>query len=499
MQKNPKLRLQQIISKKSCIDKKVDDIISYTAIPGISAIKCQIDKFFIFPLLDDGKCASKKVILRGDVGCGKTYLVDSICKEHNYTMIKTTTDDFLENLQRVKTMERSILHITGLDTIEGDKIDLICNYIEKYSNVFVVAETRKEVNKRLTKYNCFENEIVFPSLNENDRTEILYFLHNRHVKLATSTKNGFLQNMAKYLPGFTASDICKFFRKVVCNAQINKGELTETIYKKTLSEMNVKIDDFTFENTGGLEDVKNELYTNIVLPLLHANKYKEFGLQNACGILLYGPPGCGKTLLAKAVSNIGHCNFISIKGPELISKFVGDTEKELREIFAKAKQMQPCVIFFDEIDSLCQKRSNSGFNDRIVNQILTLLDGFDSKESVYVLGATNKLEYIDDAFLRPGRFDKIIHVALPNKQEQEKIFYKCIADLKTENKIDFCYDCEGFNGADICGLVKEAKMMYLTENINNNSKMISQIHFDNAYNKIKQTKVDIENMKAYYK
>ncbi|KAM0678927.1 hypothetical protein BDAP_000304 [Binucleata daphniae] len=461
--------------------------------PGISAIKSKIDKFFVYPLLNDSKNLCKKIILRGSIGCGKTFLIDAICLEYNFTVIKTTTEDFLENLQRAKANNKLILHITDLDTIEESKIDIICTYIEKYTGVFVVAETRKEVNKRLTKYNCFENEIVFSSLNENDRMEILDFLHKRYTNQAISTKNEHLKDIAKYLPGYTASDICKYFRNVICNALISNDTFAESHYKQTLAEMNIKIDNFTFDNIGGLEHVKSELYNSIVLPLLHTEKYKKYGLYNACGILLYGPPGCGKTLLAKAVSNIGHCNFISIKGAELISKFVGDTEKELREIFARAKQLQPCVIFFDEIDSLCQKRNNSGYNDRIVNQILTLMDGFDNKESVFVLGATNKLEHIDEAFLRPGRFDKIIHVSLPTKKEQETIFYKCIEGIETQSEIKFCYDCSGFNSADICGFVKEAKMMFLTNNIYENDKKIDQSYFDKAYTKIKNVKKELEN------
>ncbi|KAM0675076.1 hypothetical protein GVAV_001416 [Gurleya vavrai] len=303
----------------------------------------------------------------------------------------------------------------------------------------------------------------------------------------------FFEMLAVNTPGYSISEICILSRKAILNSEMLNEDLSEKHYQMCFKEKNTKTHNLNFNDIGGLDNVKNELYNSIILPTLHYERYKKLKIKISSNILLYGEPGCGKTLLAKAVSNISHCNFISIKGPELISKYVGDTEKELRSVFDEARKLQPCVIFFDEIDSICQKRNNNGYADRIVNQILTLLDGFDDYGDVFVIGATNKIENIDEALLRPGRFDKLLKVPLPSFEEMIQIFYKSIGDISYD-QINFeKIFCQGFNGADIAGIVKEAKMLYLKENMCGDEFVINAKYFYMAAEKIKNQKNFLDN------
>ncbi|KAM0687795.1 hypothetical protein COBT_000960, partial [Conglomerata obtusa] len=450
---NPQDKLQAMLIKKSTINNQSKNSISYDDIPGISSIRPKIEKYIITPIQSSNTSICRKVIIRGDIGCGKTFLVESICSKYNCMLIKSKCVDILENIQKAKLHKLSLILLVDINHLEdGKEIEMFCDIIKRYRDVNIVAKTCKNLDENFKKFGCFENEVIFPIPSEKDRLEILTFLHNDYIKQVLNTQHEFLNNVSKNMPGFSVSEICKFFRNVLLTSIIENEPLTYEHYDKMLEENKYISNCVSFDDIGGLENVKNELYNSIILPTLYSESYKKLGIKNSTGILLFGPPGCGKTLIAKAVSNISHCNFISIAGPELVSKFVGDTEKELRKVFVSAKQMQPCIIFFDEIDSLCQKRNNAGHNDRIVNQILTLLDGFNDKGDVFVIGATNRIENIDEALLRPGRFDKIIEVSLPNELEKFDIFTKNIKGLSIE---DFSFDelnTNNFNGADIHGL-----------------------------------------------
>lgn len=179
----------------------------------------------------------------------------------------------------------------------------------------------------------------------------------------------------------------------------------------------------TWKDVGALEKVRGELQLSVVEPILHPEKFKRVGLCAPAGVLLYGPPGCGKTLVAKAVSNESKANFISIKGPELLNKYVGESEKAVRQLFKRARASAPCIIFFDELDSLCPKRGseNNSSSERVVNQLLTEMDGLDERRDVFVIAATNRPDIIDPAMLRPGRLDKLLYVPLPTAEDRLQI------------------------------------------------------------------------------
>ena len=252
------------------------------------------------------------------------------------------------------------------------------------------------------------------------------------------------------------------------------------------------IPNVTWDNVGGLKDLREELYYDIVLPIINPQKLKLVGISKAAGVLLYGPPGCGKTLLAKAVANEAKANFISIKGPELLNKYVGESERAIRSLFIRAKNSSPCIIFFDELDALVPKRSNENNNsgERVVNQLLTEMDGLEDRKQIFIIAATNRPDIIDPAMLRPGRLDKLLYVPLPDFENRCAILDTITKNLKLDMNIDFekIYKdkrIEGFSGADIASLVREAQLHAL--------KRLNQKEKENENEEIKDFKINMSD------
>jgi len=246
---------------------------------------------------------------------------------------------------------------------------------------------------------------------------------------------------------------------------------------------------------GGLKELREELYYDIVLPITEPSKLKIVGISKAVGVLLYGPPGCGKTLLAKAVANEAKANFISIKGPELLNKYVGESERAIRSLFIRAKNSSPCIIFFDELDALVPKRSqeNNNSSERVVNQLLTEMDGLEDRKQIFIIAATNRPDIIDPAMLRPGRLDKLLYVPLPDFNDRCSILETITKNLKLDkdielSKINLDKRMEGFSGADIAALVREAQLHALKRL---NEKEKEKIKKENE-NIIKKEKNNIE-------
>ncbi|XP_066908003.1 nuclear valosin-containing protein-like isoform X2 [Halyomorpha halys] len=239
------------------------------------------------------------------------------------------------------------------------------------------------------------------------------------------------------------------------------------------------VPDVTWDDIGSLKDVRSELQKSIMMPVKYVTEFEKLGITAPSGILLCGPPGCGKTLLAKAVANEANINFISVKGPELLNMYVGESERAVRQCFQRARNSQPCVIFFDEIDALCPRRSASseGHNTRVVNQVLTEMDGIEGRKGVFLMAATNRPDMVDLAVLRPGRLDKILYVGLPSAEDRTDILKALTKDgtkplMKDVDLEQFGRDplLDGYTGADLAALVKEASVIALTEFINSNDK-----------------------------
>merc|ERR1712195_404585 len=240
-----------------------------------------------------------------------------------------------------------------------------------------------------------------------------------------------------------------------------------------LREMKVEIPNVTWADIGGLEKVKQELKETIQYPLDYPEKFEKFGLPPSKGVLFYGPPGCGKTLLAKAVANECQANFISIKGPELLTMWFGESEANVREVFEKARQAAPCVLFFDELDSIAKSRGGGGGDaggagDRVMNQLLTEMDGMGAKKNVFIIGATNRPDIIDAALMRPGRLDQLIYIPMPDSDSRKSILRATLRKSPIAKDVPLDYLAESmdkFSGADITEICQRAAKYAIRESI----------------------------------
>jgi len=240
-----------------------------------------------------------------------------------------------------------------------------------------------------------------------------------------------------------------------------------------LRETVVEVPTVTWEDIGGLEDVKRELRETVQYPVEHPEKYLEYGMSPSKGVLFYGPPGCGKTLLAKAIANECQANFISIKGPELLTMWFGESEANVRDIFDKARAASPCVLFFDELDAIAKARGSSlgdagGAADRVINQILTEMDGMGAKKNVFIIGATNRPDIIDPAILRPGRLDQLIYIPLPDHLSRLNIFKSTLRKSPISKEVDLEFLAKktpGYSGADLTEICQRACKLAIRESI----------------------------------
>merc|ERR1712086_461185 len=241
----------------------------------------------------------------------------------------------------------------------------------------------------------------------------------------------------------------------------------------SLRENQVEVPDVKWEDVGGLEDVKRELHETVQYPVEHAEKYVKFGMSPSKGVLFYGPPGCGKTLLAKAIANEAGANFISIKGPELLTQWFGESEANVRELFDKARAASPCILMFDEMDSIAKARGSGGggaseAGDRVINQILTEIDGVGARKNVFVIGATNRPDILDPAVIRPGRLDQLIYIPLPDFKSRLAIFQASLRKAPLDPEVDMevlARSTHGFSGADISEVCTTASKLAIREAI----------------------------------
>jgi transitional endoplasmic reticulum ATPase len=280
-------------------------------------------------------------------------------------------------------------------------------------------------------------------------------------------------------------------------------EALKGIEPSAMREVFVETPDVTWEDVGGLETAKERLQETIQWPLSHADAYERVGLEPAKGVLLYGPPGTGKTLLAKAVANEAESNFISIKGPELFNKYVGESEKGVREVFSKARENAPTVVFFDEIDAIAATRgSGTGDNnvgERVVSQLLTELDGLEELEDVVVIATTNRPDLIDDALLRPGRLDRHIAVEEPDEVARREIFEVHTRDRPLADDVDLedlAGRTEDYVGADIEAVCREAATIAVREHVREGEGDVDEIdltmdHFEQALDEVDASGGDI--------
>jgi transitional endoplasmic reticulum ATPase len=381
----------------------------------------------------------------------------------------------------------------------------------------------------------FDREIEIGVPNKESRLEVLQ-IHTRGMPLSKDVNQ---QKLADVTHGFVGADLAALAREAGMRALrrvlpeldleveaipvelLNKIEVNNDDFLEALREMEpsamrevmVESPDVKWDDIGGLSQVKQELIESVEWPLTYAKLFQHMDAEPPKGILLYGPPGTGKTMLAKAVATESQANFISIKGPEFLSKWVGESEKAVREVFRKARQAAPSVIFLDEIDSIAPSRSSgtsdSHVTERVISQILTELDGLESLNSVIVIAATNRPDIIDSALLRPGRFDRLIEIGLPDEMARLEILKihaakKPIAE--DVNLEELAKKTEKYSGADLSAIINEAVMLAIRECVLQGKSLeeaqicnykIEKKHFDEAMKKVQPTAGEADLYKRF--
>jgi len=497
----------------------------------------------------------KGVLLHGPPGTGKTLIAKAVANETNAYFISLNGPEIMskfygeseENLRKVfKEGEEnapSIIFIDEIDAIAPKREEVtgeverrvvaqllaLMDGLKKRGKIIVIGATNRPnaVDPALRRPGRFDREIEVGIPDSKGRLEILQ-IHTRGMPLASDVD---LKAFSGITHGFVGADLealCKEAAMSTLRRILPKIDLEEeSIPPEVLEELRVKKDDFSdalkivepsalrevfveipnvgWEDIGGLENIKQELKEVVEWPLKYAGEYEKLGIKPSRGILLFGPPGTGKTLLAKAVAHESEANFISIKGPEILSKWVGESEKAVREIFRKAKQASPCIIFFDEIDAIASRRGleegGARVGERIVNQLLTEIDGLEELHGVIVIGATNRPDLLDAGLLRPGRFDRLLYVPVPDNKARLQIFKIHSKRMPITKEVDvekFAERTENYVGADIEAICREAGMEALRESVSGKKtkKVVTMEHFESALKKIKPS--ISEEMQKFY-
>lgn len=493
--------------------------------------------------------APKGVLLYGPPGTGKTLLAKAVAGETNSHFTAISGPEIMgkfygESEERLREIFKqaeentpSIIFIDEIDSI-APKRDEVTGEVEKRivsqlltlmdgmksrGKVIVIAATNRpdSIDPALRRPGRFDREIEIGIPDEEGRLEILQ-IHTRGMPIDEQVN---LKQIAKVTHGFVGADLeslakeaaMRSLRRVLPDIDLNQEKISSEILQKikindgdfrealkdvrpsALREVLVQVPNVTWEDVGGLDSLKEELKEAVEWPLRHKEAFEHADVSPPKGILLHGPPGTGKTLVAKALAKMTESNFIAVKGPELLSKWVGESEKGVREIFRKARQAAPCIIFFDEIDALVPRRSgadSSHVSENVVSQILTEIDGLEELHNVTIIGATNRLDIVDEALLRPGRFDRIIEVPRPDAKGRKHIF-----EIHTKKKplapdVDMTKLVEitdGFSGAEIAGVCNRAAIAALRRHVEGKVKtvkeiMISQQDMVDAINKVKPVK-----------
>ena len=477
----------------------------------------------------------KGVLLRGPPGCGKTLLAKAVANESEAHFISINGPEIMskfygESEKKLRKLfieaeekSPSIIFIDEIDAI-APKRETVTGEVERRvvaqllalmdglhgrGKVIVIGATNRpnSLDSALRRPGRFDREIEIKVPNEKGRLEI-FQIHTRNMPL---DKKISLKDFSQITHGFVGADIMavareaamaalrRYLPKIDLESEIIDPELLEQIevtkndFEEALKEVLpsgirevfVEIPNVTWDEVGGLELLKQKLIEAVDWPLSNPSIFTRMGVRPPKGILLYGPPGCGKTLLARAVATESKANFISIKGPELLSKWVGESEKAIREVFRKARMAAPCIIFFDEFDSIAPSRgrhtSDSGVSEKVLSQFLTELDGLEAMKDIVVIAATNRPDILDPALIRPGRIDRILLVPAPDEKARLEILKLFTKDmpLATNAKIEKIKELtEDFTGADIETLCREAAMIALRENIR--ARKITFEHFKEA-------------------
>lgn len=536
------------VSKIDGVTNLVD--ISYDDIGGLKEEVKKVREMIEIPLKKPeifeklGVAPPKGVLMHGPPGTGKTLLAKAVANESDAHFILINGPEIMskyvggseENLreffEEAEENAPSIIFIDELDAIapkreetQGEterrtvaQLLTLMDGLNSRGQVVVIGATNRpdSIDGALRRPGRFDREIEIGVPDKDGRKEILE-IHTRGMPLAEDVD---LDNLAETTHGFVGADLealskeaamrvvrriipdlnsddevpPEVFEKLIVTKDDFKTALKE-IQPSALREVLVQVPNVSWDDVGGLDDAKQELKEAVEWPLKYPDKFEKFGIKPPKGTLLYGIPGTGKTLLAKAVANESDANFIAIKGPELLSKWVGESEKGVREVFRKARQTAPTVIFFDEIDSIASNRGaeagDSGVTKRVVNQLLTEMDGLEELDDVAIIAATNRPDILDPGLVRPGRFDRHIKVDTPDEESRLAIFKVHTKDMPLAKDVKLsrlAKNTEGYVGADIEAVCREAAMLTLREDIN--SETVSMKFFEKAMEKVKPKNAD---------
>jgi transitional endoplasmic reticulum ATPase len=462
--------------------------------------------------------APKGVLLHGPPGCGKTLIARAIAHETEANFFSISGPEVVHKFygeseahlrkifEEASQKGPSIVFLDEIDAIApqrekvvGDvekrivaQLLALMDGLNRRQNVIVIAATNipNTLDPALRRPGRFDREIAIPIPDRNDRLEILE-IHSRGMPLAHDVE---MTHLGEITHGFVGADLEALCREaaMICLRRIMPDidfALSRIPYDQ-LAKLEVHMDDFLaamrevepsairevfievpdvrWEDVGGLDEIKERLVEAVEWPLKFPHIFEAAGINPPKGILLSGAPGCGKTLLAKAIATESQVNFISVKGPALLSKYVGESESAIREVFRKARQAAPCIVFFDEIDALVPARSagasDSHVSERVLSQFLAEMDGIEELKGVLVLGATNRPDMLDAAALRPGRFDEMVEIMMPDKKGRKAIFEIHLRNKPLAKGIsipNLAAKTEGFNGADIAGVCNKAALRAL--------------------------------------
>jgi len=468
----------------------------------------------------------KGVLLYGFPGCGKTLLAKAVANESEANFFSINGPEIMskfygesekrlrEIFEKAQKDSPSIIFIDELDAIAPKREEVtgeverrvvaqllaLMDGLQARGNIIVIGATNRvnAIDPALRRPGRFDRELELGIPDKRGRLEILQ-IHTRGMPLA---ENVDLKTLSEITHGYTGADIAALGREAAMKAlrrylpDINLEE--QHIPPEILEKMEVNADDFMmafreitptamrevfieipsvpWTDVGGLDEVKQKLMESVEWPIKHPNRFKRMGIEPPKGVLLYGPPGCGKTLLARAVATESEMNFIGIKGPEIFSKWVGESEKAIREIFRKGRMAAPVVIFIDEVDSLTPRRgagySNSGVTGRVISQLLTEMDGLEALKDVVVIAATNRPDILDPAMLRPGRFDRLIYVPSPDEDARLEIFRIYTKEMPLADDVELttlARATKDYSGADIAALCREAGMHLLRRSMSSDT------------------------------
>ncbi|NMC08274.1 MAG: CDC48 family AAA ATPase, partial [Candidatus Lokiarchaeota archaeon] len=516
--------------------------INYDDIGGLTDVIVRVREMVELPLKHPelferlGIDPPKGVLLYGPPGCGKTLLARAVANESDAYFITINGPEIMSKFygasesrlrkifKQAQENAPAIIFIDELDSIAPKREDVggeverrvvaqllaLMDGLQDRGKVIIIGATNRvnSIDPALRRPGRFDREIEIQVPDADGRFEVLQ-IHTRAMPL---DENVDLKKVAAITHGFVGADIAALCREAAMHSLrsiLPRVELDKPIPDEILFELKVTKEDFDtalnnveasamrevlieipnvqWSDVGGLENVKRALIEAVELPLKNPGLFEKAGIREPSGVLLYGPPGCGKTMLAKAVATESEANFITIKGPEVFSKFVGESEKAIREVFRKARTAAPSIIYFDELDAIAPRRGGefgSQVYENIVNQILAEMDGIETRRRIVILGATNRPDMIDEALMRPGRFDSLIYVNPPDRETRMQVLRIHTKKMPLADDVPayleaIANNTEGFSGADLENMVREAGMNAIREKGEKLEK-IERVHFETA-------------------